>query len=436
VDVPVLKYLDVLIGLALTMVLLSTVVLAVTQLILNASLARPRHLRRGVERLVVQLEPATMRPHAVYFSRLLIRHPLVGQQTAFSPFRYTLQWLKVKLAQWTGIPSTVDTLYVLPATSPGSVIQREELAYLLIEAAAGEGPLMDPLNLGFTPKRILDAQAALASALRAGGVEDPAATLRAIRLKTVENERAQPGQAARLWRTNAITDSAPSDFVGKLHASFDNTIARVTDAFAGESKLWASGIALLLVISLQVDTFALVKRLSLNDADRMAFVEAANKLVTDRKALQSDASADAATVAANKEALATNQAAQDELNESITLLNSPSLKLLPKEGVVNPFTAIRAAAGFGTPSEEAKRWPGVLFTWVLVSLGAPFWFDLLKNMLKLRSLLAKQDDDERKKRQDETEKEPASKKGTTAADDLVPIHSAEIGDLSATGANG
>ena len=85
------------------------------------------------------------------------------------------------------------------------------------------------------------------------------ATLRAIRLKIVENERAQPGQPARLWRSNAITDSAPSDFVGKLHASFDNTIARVTNAFAGESKLWASAVALLLVIALQVDTFALVK---------------------------------------------------------------------------------------------------------------------------------------------------------------------------------
>lgn len=435
-DVPVLKYLDVLIGLALTMVLLSTVVLAMTQLILNFSWARPRHLRRGVERLVVQLDPATMRPHAVYLSQLLIRHPLVGQQTAFSPFRFAFQWLKVKSAQWTEIPSVVDGVYVLPATSPGSVIQREELAYLMIEAAAGEGPLMDPLNLGFTPKRILDAQAALASALRAGGVEDPAATLRAVRLKIVENERAQPGQAARLWRSNAITDSAPSDFVGKLHASFDNTIARVTDAFAGESKLWASGVALLLVISLQVDTFALVKRLSLNEADRMAFVQAAEKLVADKKALQSDAATDLDTIAANKAALATNQAAQDELNESITLLNSPSLKLLPNEGLVNPFRALKAVAGSGTPGEEARRWPGVLFTWVLVSLGAPFWFDLLKNMLKLRSLLAKQDDEERKKRQDETQKEPAGKKSTTAGDDLVPINSAEIGDLSATGANG
>jgi hypothetical protein len=420
VDIPVLKYLDVMIGLAFTMALL----------------ARPRHLRRGVERLVVQLEPATMRPHALYLSRLLVRHPLVGQQTALSPFRFAIQWLKVRSAQWTGIPSTVDSLQVLPATSPGSVIQREELAYLMIEAAAGEGPLLDPLNLGFTPKQILDAQVALASALRAGGVEDPAATLRAIRLKIVENERTQPGQSARLWRSHAITDSAPSDFVGKLHASFDNTIARVTDAFAGESKLWASGVALLLVIALQVDTFALVKRLTLNDADRMAFVEAAQRLVTEKEDLDKEQPAGDAAATARASALARNQVQREELNESLAMLSSPSLRLLPAGGVVNPFTAIRAAAGYGTPGEEAKHWPGVLFTWVLVSLGAPFWFDLLKNMLKLRSLLAKQDDEERKKRQDETVSEPASRKGTTTADNLVPIHAAEIGDLSATGANG
>jgi hypothetical protein len=433
VDIPVLKYLDVMIGLAFTMALLATIVLAVTQLILNSSMARPRHLRRGVERLVVQLEPATMRPHALYLSRLLVRHPLVGQQTALSPFRFAIQWLKVKSAQWMGNPSTVDSLQVLPATSPGSVIQREELAYLMIEMAAGEGPLMDPLNLGLTPKQILDAQVALASALRAGGVEDPAATLRAIRLKIVENERTQPGQAARLWRSHAITDSAPSDFVGKLHASFDNTIARVTDAFAGESKLWASGIALLLAIALQVDTFALVKRLTLDDADRMAFVDAAQRLVAERDNLDKE---EPTADAANRAALARNQAQSEELNESLAMLSSPSLELLPAGGVVNPFTAIGAVAGYGTPGEEAKHWPGVLFTWVLVSLGAPFWFDLLKNMLKLRSLLAKQDDEERKKRQDEIANEPASRKGTTTADHLVPIHAAEIGDLSATGANG
>jgi hypothetical protein len=34
-----------------------------------------------------------------------------------------------------------------------------------------------------------------------------------------------------------------------------------------------------------------------------------------------------------------------------------------------------------------------------LSLGAPFWYDALKDLLKLRSSLAKKDDDARKDRQ-------------------------------------
>jgi len=74
----------------------------------------------------------------------------------------------------------------------------------MIEFAAGEGPLMDPADTGNTPKKVVQAQAALAQALRSTGVEDPAATLRAIRLKVVENERAEPDQSSTRWRANAM----------------------------------------------------------------------------------------------------------------------------------------------------------------------------------------------------------------------------------------
>jgi hypothetical protein len=46
-----------------------------------------------------------------------------------------------------------------------------------------------------------------------------------------------------------------------------------------------------------------------------------------------------------------------------------------------------------------RSWRGILLTWVLLSLGAPFWYDALKDLLKLRSSLAKKDDDARKDRQ-------------------------------------
>jgi hypothetical protein len=45
-----------------------------------------------------------------------------------------------------------------------------------------------------------------------------------------------------------------------------------------------------------------------------------------------------------------------------------------------------------------RRAAGIAFSWILLSLGAPFWFDLLKNLLKLRSVVAPKDDLEREKR--------------------------------------
>ena len=77
----------------------------------------------------------------------------------------------------------------------------------------------------------------------------------------------------------------------------------------------------------------------------------------------------------------------------------------------------------------------MLFTWVLVSLGAPFWFDALKNLLKLRSLLAKQDEEERKNRQQSTPPDPA-KPQQVVQPAVVPIQAAEVGDLAASGAIG
>jgi hypothetical protein len=46
-----------------------------------------------------------------------------------------------------------------------------------------------------------------------------------------------------------------------------------------------------------------------------------------------------------------------------------------------------------------QSWRGVLLTWVLLSLGAPFWYDALKDLLKLRSTVAKKEEDARIERQ-------------------------------------
>jgi hypothetical protein len=50
----------------------------------------------------------------------------------------------------------------------------------------------------------------------------------------------------------------------------------------------------------------------------------------------------------------------------------------------------------------AQSWRGVLLTWVLLSLGASFWYDALKDLLKLRSTVAKNEEAARIDRQTDT----------------------------------
>jgi hypothetical protein len=54
----------------------------------------------------------------------------------------------------------------------------------------------------------------------------------------------------------------------------------------------------------------------------------------------------------------------------------------------------------------------LLLSWVLVSLGAPFWYDVLKNVMGLRSSLAQKDDKDREDRRAQ-QTEPAPKPART-----------------------
>ena len=420
-NVPILKYVDVLIGLSLVMLLVSTVVLAVTQMALNSCFARARHLQKGLHRLILSLNPTELQAVAPYLSRLILRHPRLGQQTMFTPFRKVWWLVRQTIAGWRG-----QAAEPLPPLSPGSVIQREELAYLLIELAAGEGPLQDPLDNGTLPGLTAQAQTAVADALKANGIEDPAATLRAIRLKMVENERAAPNEPSHRWYANAVSDCAPTDFVAKIHAGFDGTMARVTDAFTAESKLWVGAVALVVAFALQLDAFALVKRLSIDESYRDTLVKIATEQVASGAIVEPDAvkpDAGDADLAKAKEAA----------KQSLALLASPSINLLPPAPPAPEANAGRLKRLEGYFPAWNKV-PGVLFAWVLLSLGAPFWFDMLKNLLKLRSLLAKKDEAEREERQQtQTAAAPAQPAPVTASGSTVI---GEAGDLAATGALG
>ncbi len=367
-DLPILKYLDVLIGLAVVMLIASTVITAITQVYLNATYARARYLRDGLAQLLAQIDPNRLSVQSRYLAERLQRHPLVGRANAL-PFTNAF-------SQWRNCIRAMRDLLPLPGFNPGDVLQREEIILSLLEWAAEEGPLalqdreLAAQNPGHL-QPLAGLRRALREALSAAGIQDPATVARSIRQFIVENESANPSLPAHTWRSQAVAKAALSDLTAKVFAWYDNAMARVSDFFALEAKIAASLIALVFCLATQLDSIDLLRRLSVDEKFRATMVAQADNALKLYEKASEQKSEDAM------------KKAQEQLREAKDMLAEAKFDLVSHQPI------------------KGKRLPGILLSWIFLSLGAPFWYDLLKKLLGLRSLLQNKDEEERKQRQAE-----------------------------------
>ena len=86
----------------------------------------------------------------------------------------------------------------------------------------------------------------------------------------------------------------------------------------------------------------------------------------------------------------------------------------------------------------SRSFSGVARSWGLLSLGTPFWFNLLKHLFNLRSILAQKDDKERADRQVNIPPEKLNPQaaGTVDQPKTIQAMEGEMGDLDQTGAVG
>ncbi len=134
---------------------------------------------------------------------------------------------------------------------------------------------------------------------------------------------------------------------------------RVSEKFTAQSRKLVAFFGIALALAVPLDTFDLLQRFARSDAARDQAVALAQTLT----------------------------------------VNEPSArvafeKLQAAEIIVIP----------STPAEWLARWQKVNYTGVAVSallltLGAPFWFQVLKDLLKLRSAVAGQESQDRAQRQ-------------------------------------
>ena len=356
-----LKTLDVLIGATTVLLLFSMAVTVITQAITSIAGRRGRHLRAGLADLLEQLGiPAGECAQGIAHS--LLTHPLIR----------------------------------VGKGSLGTVIHREEFTKLLFDLASGAG----------VQKLSVDSQAALKKALAEGGISDPQQTLKNIRAMALQLEASNPALSNQMRDGLAILHEASSDFVARVNSWFDQTIDRVSERFTNYTHWITMGVAVVVVLVVQLDMIAVADRLWIDDQFRSTVVSEATR-----------------------QFCATKQFSDSTANTKVDpkpyydLLNKTALITLPLDG------------GWLEQLKDWRKVPGMVLSILLISLGAPFWYNALKDLLKLRSSLSQKDDAQRATRQAAPPDSGAasSSANPSAAPPQPAWLSGERGDLTAVG---
>jgi hypothetical protein len=244
---------------------------------------------------VIDLPESMTKSLARRLATAVLEHPMVANV----PTNPVLKWL----ARYRGCA--------------GQVIEREELIRILLELAANEGA-------GAPNVRDAALRNALANVLQMNGVPLPAQALADIRAQAQILERDQPSLAAHVRQAKAIISAAQSDFVGKINNWFDQTMARVTQRYAGEARAITVVSALITAFVVQIDSIDLIRRLSVDDAFR-------NSLLAEAKAQQEriDTLAQTSPPPAAIDDLADAKAKRNEIDATLAKLRSPGLAVLP-----------------------------------------------------------------------------------------------------------
>jgi hypothetical protein len=297
----ILKYLDVLIGLAVVMVLLSPLVAGITQMSLWVLRARAGRLQVALQNLILLLNPPPAAPaapqlsedHARSIAKDVLQHPMIGKPP-FWPFHFKRR---------------------------GDVIEREELSRILLEFAR------DPN----TP-----AKEQLKAVLAANGITDPEKTLTDVRNEAQALELDDSSMPGHERLAKAILTVARSAFTGKINYWFDQAMARTTGEYRFRAQMITVAAAAIVASLVQLDSIDLLKRLSVDDKLRDSLVQQAQE---QEGRLEQQVAAEPSQ--RNTDELELARARRDEIESNLAKLQEPQLGVLPDHFVWQPLPRAR-----------------------------------------------------------------------------------------------
>ncbi len=328
-----LAYFDTIFGFSVIMLGISLLITILNQIVSGLFAHRGANLRWGLETLFKQTGPKVagypiLAQKARVLSEIVLTHPLISDS----------------------IFSTNPKSVLLVRKRPGlfGLLKRWQLASGI--KAAELASVLQHVVDNRPPDLPMGIHAALRHELNRWLQQPSTETVRAGALAAAGGP-APPALAVQ------VAGNSPA--AGNLDALHDQIMDRVSQRFTTRMRIWTVGFAFTIAGTFCVDSVKLIRGIYKNDGARAQLVNAAPQTVA--TALQVTAG-----VSDNDK----------RMKEAGQLLSTVSTQCLPE------FSPVAW--------KDADEWTplGVLISALLLSLGAPFWFNTLKSLTSLRPLLA------------------------------------------------
>jgi hypothetical protein len=341
-----LEHLDTIISFVAILAGVSLLVTTLTQMVSALFGLRGTNLRWGLETLLQHADPA-LAGHAREIADQVLHHPLISDST-MSGFETQLvkRW---KLA---------------------SVIRKDELITVLRTLASQATPPAD----GQPPAPWLTA---LRQSLDQLDQESAARLMQAA----PQIREALPDDAAKADQIIAQLTASAEGLSRNLDQWFDSMMDRVSQRFVTHTRIWTIAFSILVAFALHLDAFKLLTQLSSDSELRARLVASADVLAK---------KADEINIGWTNQPPATSAAAFNQLTNAANNFHSILADKLRFQIMPDPYP--EPFYSYWTPN-WLHFW-GIVASAALLSLGAPFWFNMLKTLSNLRPQLAKKEQQE------------------------------------------
>jgi hypothetical protein len=419
-----IEHIDTLIAFALVMLLLSLLITALLEAINVALMRRGRNLIWGVQRVLIQM--GVDDADAKRLAKAILRHPALSASGKVYASAIRVDEL-ARLAS--------DVLANGDGKGGERIVLNALVRAKLDNAAAGLASGAEG-TIGASAVAAAPALADLALQELAARAPGAPVNVEELRSRFSNEMRRHVDQATRAAAEAAL----------ELGAWFNLVMDRTTERFVSWTRTWTVVLAFGLAGLFHIDSLALLKQLSTDAELRAALVEGAGATLADAEKIQLElgagravASESLAAVRKELEAAAdsklkalaahlpeppsdlrtpgqaeawladhvADEAARDAIHERFEEENGRRLdeRLAKVRAVGSELAGKLASTGldlFPPPEDWGLRYRdpatggidwrhvlGVAITGVLLSLGAPFWFNTLRNLSNLKPMVAR-----------------------------------------------